>query len=272
MNILTAPIFAVLRPLFYRQVIASPLSRGFLYLAYLSFLATCLVFFNFQMRAVPQMDAFADWVVREMPQMTWTPEGLVMNRQSPYVMIHPEYGPLAEFDTTKTDAAVADMGEEVYAYITSTKMLVRSGSNEVRIYDLTERPAGTAPDQLIVQIDGASVETFYRSLKPWISVLIFGLFFPFFYLLKLLEALFYSVIATLINLKRLPPLEYPAVLNLCLFGLTAATVLQLRSFILPSLGVIPFGILGSLLVTSIYLFIGVRKTQDLPEKPEAENA
>ena len=263
MSFLTAPLYSLFSPSFYRTVIHSRLRQGFLYLAFLCALMYAVVFFSFFTRIMPQVDGFFDWLAEEMPEMTWTPEGLVMNARSPYVVVHPGLGPIAEINTSVQEIDPQQVSD-VWAYITSTRAYIRDGEGRFRVYDLTQSAEDLPPERLVMQIDDAFILDSYRSLRPWFIALILLLFFPLLYLWKLGEVFFFSLIGILMNLGRRPALDYQAIIRISFFAITAATLLQFRSFIFPPLAMIPFGIPGTILVTVAYLFLGIRKTQEEP--------
>jgi len=228
--------------------------------------------FLFVSRGIPQIDQFVQWAKAEMPSMTWTPDGLVMNIQNPYTMVHPKLGPLVTFDANQVDVTTETIGE-VVMFVTPGKLFVKRGIREVRVYDLT-RQVAAAPDPnalMAVNITSESVQKFYDSLKPWLIFFVVLFFFPFFFLWKLIAALIYSWIGLLINFTRTPKLPYNAILNVSLFALTAATLIQWLRLMVPALNRIPFGLVGSLLITCIYLFLAVKKTEEtLPPTPSIE--
>lgn len=263
LSILTAPFYALFSVPFYRKVITSPLSRGFLYAGYLSLVIVAVTVVMFFFVFLPKLDAFEEWIETEMPALTWTPEGLVMDARSPYLMVHPELGPLAIIDTTKEDIASEEMGHFL-VYVTSKRIFTRQGPGEIRVYDITQPPDERREDMLTMRIDPELVNRAYRSLRPWISFFLVAVLFPFFFIWKVMEALIYSLVGSFINFKRRNPLTYSATLNVSFFALTAATILQYRRFFLPFLGRIPFGFFGGLLVTSLYLFFILRKTDEPP--------
>ncbi len=262
MNLFLAPIYSLFSIQFYRGIIRSRLTNGLLYLIYLSVIATLLMSLWFVWQGIPQMNRFVEWAKSQMPSMTWTPEGLVMNAQSPYTMVHPELGPLVIFDMNRIEVDSNGM-QNVVMFVTSKKIFVKQGLNQIRAYDLTRTtPAAQAGETVgVIPINGESLQQFYDSMRPWFMVLGIVFFFFFFVVWKLLAALLYSWIGLLINFMRHPRLAYSAILNISFFALTAATLIQFLQMLIPALFRIPFGFVGSLLVTGIYLFIAIKKTE-----------
>lgn len=270
MNLLSAPFYSLFRLAFYRQVIRERLSQGFLYLLYLSAVAAVVATVVFMFRFLPYVDRFASWFQQEMPVIVWTPQGLSLERQEqPYTMVHPDFGPLITFDTTRAEIPSNEMGD-VRIFITSKKAYVRQSINELRVYDLTQPTVGRQPlSEESVIITPHNVERGYKAAKPLLIFLVMIFTLPFFFIWKLIAAVFYSLIAALMNQFRIQRLNYSQLLNISLFAITPATLIQFLQWAIPGLHTIFFGFVGALLVTSIYLFLAVKKTEEptLPSPP-----
>jgi len=265
MNLLTAPFYALFSTAFYRNVQKSRVGRGMLYMLYLSVITTLLMIFVSVTRFLPVANSFIDWVKQDMPKLTWTSGGMVMDARSPYLMVHPELGPLITFDTTVEEVTTEDMGDTMM-YITSKKLYVRQGINQIRVYDLLQAAAqAEARGQEVPQainITPDLIQQFYDSLKPWILSLGALFFLLFLYLWKLLIAFLYSWIGLLINMMRQSKLEFGQIYTTTLFVMTVPLVIQWIRLVVPFVGRLPFGILGSLLVTIGYLFFAVKIAEE----------
>ena len=75
-------------------------------------------------------------------------------------------------------------------------------------------------------------------------------------------AFLYSWIGLLINLTRRSKLEFSQIYNTTLFAMTASLIIQWIRLVIPIAGGVPFGILGSLLVTIGYLFFAVKTAEE----------
>ena len=260
MKLLLAPVYSLFSLSFYREILRKSLGRGFLYLAYLSFLATIVFLLFFTSRLLPEADRFAAWARAEMPALTWTPQGLRMNLKSPYTMVHPQLGPLVTFDTSKTDAGTEEM-KDVSMFVTSRKVFLKQRAGEIRVYDLKEMMGAAKADNPAV-VNGETLEGFYKSFKPMLFFLAIFFFFPFFFIWKFLAALFYSWFGLLLNFFRTEKLHYGQILNVSFFTLTPVLGIQLLQILIPNAGRIPFGLPGSIAVTGVYLYFVIVKTQD----------
>jgi len=266
--VLSAPFYSFFSRSFYRKAVEAPLKKGFLYLGYLTVLAAVLVFAVFRLRVLPEIDRFAVWMEDSMPQLTWTPEGLAMNARSPYAMIHEQFGPLVTFDMTRDEVSAEEIGDALI-FVTSRRAYVRHGAAEVRVYDLTQPAENRSPEHLVVSIDREFLKKFYGSLKPWLIFLSMLFFVPSFFLWKLFEALLYSLAALVLQAIRKTNLPYRRLFGLCLFAMTPATLIQFRGVFAPPLAVLPFGIFGSMVVTSAYLYLALCQAKGPSPAPQA---
>jgi hypothetical protein len=257
----SAPIYALFSKAFYSRVTQSRLSQGFAYLFYLTMIMTGLFFAVAMITGIPQADRFVDWVKIEAPALSVTSEGLQMKAESPYTMIHPQFGPLATFDMKSTEVDVSKI--QVPVYITSTKLYVRQRANETRIVDLLAqiKEGRRAPNQ-VTEITGAVVEQIYRQVKPWIILVAFISFTLIYYVMMMVQGLIFSLVGLILNRFRAVKLTYSAVLNTTFYAMTAGFVLDALKFLLPFLTVIPSGFFVNLLLTSVYLFIGIKGTEE----------
>ncbi len=266
MNILTAFFESLYSIEFYKHMNRSSISRGLLYLVMWSFVAAILMMIFFVAVLSPQITEFTQWFKSEMPIIEVRPEGLKIDRQSPYVMSHPKYGHVITFDTTKKDVTREEMGN-VLLYVTSTRLYTQQSGGEIRMYDLTRRTQETAAQTL--KVDADFVTGLEKRLKPILgSILAFGTLFLFF-IWKMTAALFYSLLGLIINLFRRSKLSYEAVLNTTIFAMTAAMILQFLTLFLAAWVKVPFGFFGAFMITAFYLILGIKVTED-PFTPSVE--
>ena len=265
MNLFTAPFTSLFSLDFYRKVTRSSLGLSFLYLTLLSFAGTAILFVVFMVRGLPEVNRFVDWAKTAMPAMTWTPEGLTVNAPMPYTMTHPKLGPLITFDTTKLDVSLEMMGEAPI-FVTSKKVFTKGNRGEVRIFDLTQGAENQkAPS--VIKLDGAWLQKLYQTAMPWFIVFMVVFVFIFYFVWKLCAALIYCWLGLLFNFLRHPRLGYEAIFKVSVFVVTPWFLIQLLALVIPPLDrILPPGILGSLIVTGIYLFLAIKKTEEGPAK------
>ncbi|MFZ5802686.1 MAG: DUF1189 family protein [Candidatus Omnitrophota bacterium] len=263
MNIFTAPFFALFSIPFYRQALQARVWKAVQYALFLSAVSTALVMFQLTRVGVPEADRFVDWLQSQMPVITLTSEGLSMDRESPFSIVHEEFGPLATFDLSKKEAGARDM-ENIFVYVTAGKIYLQQAAGDIRAYNvqdfidrnqerLAQGPLAMSPD---------TIGRFYKTVKPWFLVLMTIVVFLFDAVVLLVGGLLLSWIGLVLNMSRVPPLSYGALYTASIFALTAGTVFTWLGTLLPPLGAIPFGYVISVILNIAYLFVAVRMTTE----------
>lgn len=259
MDLLTAPYLALFNKSFYEHISRTSLKKGFLYLFFLSITMSLLVVLMINFVLFPQADKFVDWVKKEMPILTLdAQQGLSMNQDSPYTMIHPEMGPVATFDLTKEEVTQEAMGD-VSLFVTKKNIYVRQ-PNQLRVYplnDLNQKVEKQEP----VQIHPNLIDRFYSTSKPIILAVSFFAVLVTFFVWKILVALFFSLIGILFNSMRIEKLSYPAVLNVTVFALTPSILFQMVRLFIPTLAAIPFISVLDIGMTSAYLYFAIKMSE-----------
>src|SRR3989338_4152290 len=224
---LLAPVMSFFSTRLYRQVLQSGIGRGFAYLFYLTILFSLLTVFLCQLLLQPLASNFMDWLIQVTPEMTLTQTGLNVPVKQPYFVDHPALGPLYLIDTTKNlDELMAEKGR-AFVLIGKEHLIVRSGRRgEVRVFNLRDamtqaRTAGQPiriTKNLMLQLN----QRFQALLVPVVLVFLAPLFFVW----KLLIALFYSLIALLLNRFRKEKFRYGSLFTLACFAISPVTIFQ----------------------------------------------
>lgn len=258
-KILSAPYYTLFSRQFYRDVAASPVSKAFQYLAYLSGLATIVILLFFVTSVAPQIGGFFDWFRQSMPAVTITKDGATTDVKVPYTVRHPEFGPLVLIDTSKPEGTAEEMGS-AFLYITNKKLYVREDfQNPPRIYDVAELAAQQGGESFV--FDAQAIQAIKNFLMPLLMTLAFFLTFPIFFVTHLLSSLFYSLVGLGINAFRQPKLPYSSIFTLSVFALTPAAMWQWLCLFLPPVFRNPWlGLLG-IFLSCYYLFVAVKKTE-----------
>ena len=252
---------ALFQPDFYRAAAQESLTRGMLYLIKWAVLFSFLFSFFIAVRVYPEARSFLNWVEGTMPPVQWTPEGLRMSQKSPYEMKHPKYGHFATLNMDKKEITAEEMGDAMI-YVTAANIYVREKQKQgLRVYSVLP-PAGAKVQRGNMVIDAALLRGLEKNARPALAAFALLLAFSSFFIWKLLGAFFYSTIGMLINLFREEKLSYAAVLNISFFAMTASTVLQLLFTALAVWVKVPFGLWGSLIVTTGYLYAAIKMTED----------
>lgn len=257
---------------FYRKIIREPLTRGLLYLLGWSFGVVLLFSVFLTVRVYPEVRDFLNWFTSALPPIQWTPEGVRMAQKSPYELKHPRYGHVATVNLDRKEVTDADIGDAMI-YLTSEKLYVKESRRSTkRVYDLVPAEKGQPPRGNFI-VDGPFIRGLEKNIKPVALTLMLFLVFIGFFVWKLLGAFFYSFLGMLVNLMRRERLPYEAVLNVSLFAMTAAMCIQLFLITFQTyLGRVPFGFAGSFLLTSLYLYFGIKLSEEEPEPLEETEA
>ena len=263
-SIFTAPFFALTRIDFYRGVAESRLVKGVQYLLYLSILSALITVYVFATVGLPKIQEIVDWIKGAMPVITVTQEGLSINVPSPYVMIHPAFGPMVHFDMGKDEVTREDLsGGGIF--VTKKRVYIQQGS-EIKIYDVVEFfsrneriPVGGANE-----VTPDSVQEFFDGAKAWFILIFFLFFLPFFFIWKLTVAVFYSWFGLLMNMGRRDKLTYGQILNVSIFAMTASICLQWLRLLVPFVNALPVIDLIGIGLTFLYLSLAIHKTDHAP--------
>ena len=264
MSFLAAPLLSLFSLKFYRGVLAWNVRKGLAYLAYMSLLFALVLSWLVKTVVVPQGDQFVDWLKGNMPVLIWNGEILAMKEGTAKEMVHPKYGPLIKFDMTRTEFTDQVLGEFSLG-VTPAKAFVRQGSEILKEYNWAR-----SPDQKkgTVEITPELLGKVYVQLKARISrVMIFVLWISVIFW-NLVGALFYSWLGLLINwTRRGDKLLYSQLFNIAICAMTPVLVIDSLQLAIPALGRLPFGLVGSLVLTNAYLFFAIRGTDTPPENP-----
>ena len=263
-NFLLSPILALFSLKFYRQAQTAPVSRGFLYLGYLSFLLALYGMILFRIQWMPAANEFVDWLKQNLPEMTLTRQGLEMKIAEPRLLTHSRWGALIYLDPVKDSPDSADL-EKAVVVITRTKVGYRDPSTEeLRIQNIVQQ--SNAANWRDVSFTQETIGRLWRKLSPWLAAIFFLTSFVGFYLWKLIAALLYSLIGMLLNLFRKTKLRYGSILNVCFFALTPLALLQALVWLFPNFP-LPVNLLTSLTLTTLYLAFAILASQDRASQP-----
>jgi len=220
LTFLTAPLTAFFHKGVYEDASASSAGRGVLYNLYLAALATVFLALFLFSRVLPQADIFVQWTQKNMPVLIWTPAGLSLeNGKTMAELTHPEYGKIALFDMTKTNATAADLGD-AYLLVTSKKVFMKRAQGQIEERDITGaamRPGQELPPR--VRIDGDVAGKLYQNVKNMLAFMGVAAMLLGSFILFLLLTLFYSLAGLAMNLMRKERLRYGAIFNLTAFAI-----------------------------------------------------
>jgi hypothetical protein len=217
--------------------------------------------------AIPKVDRFVDWVEKEMPALTWTPEGVEMDAEVPVALVHPDFGPIAQFDMTAAEAAPEALGD-FPVYVTTQKIYLQQRGSDLRVIDLMA-PGTEAAQEMgsaaPTRITGELLKKIYRRAKPWVLLIVTLSFSVIFYLMQIVQGLVSSLAGLVANRFRSQKLSYAAILNASFYAMTLSWMLDTARLLVPALAfVIPGGFFVNVLLTALYLFMAIKLTDVKP--------
>ena len=179
-----------------------------------------------KINVMPAFESFAGWFSVHMPELQ-IENGIISSPvKQPYQMVHPDFGNIMIVDTGKEEATSAETGKTIL-YVTKHRIYARNPvRNETRIFDLASE---TQKERFkkAEKISGPMVLDFFRKARPIFTAIFFFSSAIFFFMWKLSAAIFYSLIALILNQFREEKFGYPALLNTSIFATTAVSVLQI---------------------------------------------
>lgn len=244
---------------FYADVIRTKPKRGFLYLLVVSFIAAILALLAGVFVIVPEMDKVIEWLKKDMPTLTWTGNGLAMKETSPYPLIHPEFGPLATFDTSR-DEATPDVIQNMNLYVTRSNVYVNDGTS-IRTYSLQEVAKKNPNLKEGIELNATVVDAIYQKTKKIVYAALFFGTLVVVYVWKLAVALIFSIPGLIFNGMRQNKISFQDIYDVCLYALTPATVFQIVRTTIPAISAIPFMSVLDISITLAFLYFAVKMSE-----------
>ena len=245
----------------YRRFATQKASRTMLYLAFLSLIFTGAGTVALRLRLGPVIDETFVWLEKSVPTLTFDKGVATSTAPGPTKLSHPRAPEVAVMiDTARTTpVSAADMEEaKVLAYLTSNAMYMQKERGSVQSYDLSkaamERP---------VTVDAAFFREAAKALKTVVYPATILSLFLMFAAWTALCGVFYAVLGMIFNSVAGGALGFGQLYQMGVHAQTASTLLRVVLAFLPF--AIPAAGLVSLLVTTAYLWLGVRAAA----RPEA---
>lgn len=260
MDALRAPFYALYDRVFYYRAQRKGMGPGFLHLLVLAAILSLVIMAVLVTTGLPKANAFVDWIKSEMPPLTWTPEGLAMNAQAPYLMIHPDYGVMATIDPTAREVGPDEM-RNTMIFVTATRAYVRQSDQLVRVYDLKRPVQGRKVENLVIPIDADFIDRLYKVVRPWTIVLATIIMVPLFFLGNTLMAFLYSFPALILNHWRRESLAWPSLFAVSCYAMTGSVLVNCLAVLVPRVGDFTLGFLGNVIITCFYLYWGLIRSE-----------
>lgn len=238
----------------YRRFAVQKASRTMLYLAFLSLVFTAAGTVALRLRLGPVVDETFAWLENSVPALTFSKGAVSSAAPGPTRIAHPRAPEVAILiDTTRTaPVSVADLEEaKVLAYLTANALYMEKEKGSVTSYDLSkaamERP---------VTVDAAFYREAAKALKTVVYPATVVSLFLMFAAWTALCGLLYALLGLLFNSLAGGALTFGQLFQLGVHAQTASTLLRAVIAFLPF--AIPAAGLATLLVTTGYLWLGVR--------------
>jgi hypothetical protein len=254
-----SPILSLFSVDFYKKKTRQSLKNGIAYLFYLTALLTVFLAFRLTPLIHSELKLFSGWLYDNLPALTMSSEGLSAEGEQPKELTYDKWNMKMTVDTTKDIQAVSEM-KDSNVWIGKTKIYIKGNENQVRIFDLLSNPEIKKMQPTPVSKERIT-DILERLRKLTLPVVVTAGFFIIL-IWKFFAALFYSLIARLINNFRKVKLGYSAILNVSFFLLTPVAVLQVVG-----LGLVPkLKLLAStpvvLIVVVLYTILAILLTQE----------
>ncbi|HXX54261.1 MAG TPA: DUF1189 family protein [Thermodesulfovibrionales bacterium] len=201
----------------YQDVATNWRKTSFIYLLLL--IAVCVIPLTFKTRAT-----VSDYLLREAPKIIKQFPAVSISKGQvsadvtmPYTIRIPESN-RAFFVIDTTGQVTSLTGSEAMILLTKTKLILKSGSNEPKTWDLSEI------DGLL--IDQSKLYDWMDTFLEYFPVVIFPIALFFTFLFRTVQSIIYSMIAISFNKYIKLNLKYAALLSLSVVSMTPAIVLD----------------------------------------------
>lgn len=258
LDFIFAPVLSFFSRRLYGKILTKHIGHGFLYLFYLSFLFVLLSVFLNQFIVAPIYKDFSTWLASSSPELEITAAGLETPVQQPYLIKHPVFGPLFLIDTSKDLNALNSDTSKVPILIGKDHVLIRNPARqETRSYDLGKIMKQVEQSSQPVRITKAVILELLNRLYNILVPIVLSIAFVIFFLWKVVAALFYSLIALLLNLFRKEKLSYGKLFTLTCFAMSPVVIIQWISLFSLFGFKIHIGFLVGTAFTTTYLAYGM---------------
>lgn len=249
----------------YRRFATQKATRTVLYICFLSLLFTVGGTIAMKIRVGPVIDETFAWLERSVPTLTFAGGKVTSASEAPTRISHPSAPEVSVMiDTARTAPVVAqDMKDQkVLAYLTNNALYIEERPGEIRAYDLSkaalDRP--TTVDAKFFREAGSAVKTVVYPIAV-VTVFVFAAAWTAF------SGLLFAVLGLLLSALAGASLSFGALYQIAVHAQTASLLLRVVLAFLPFF--VPMTGLLTMLVTSVYLWLGVRANAQAPQASDA---
>lgn len=245
---LLAPILSLFDFKIYREAASFSTGKSILYTAYLSSLFM-LAFFFFGLSNLSNVNQFVEWLKQNASGITISDTGMKLDVSGKRELNHPQLGPLAIFDDTRTTIQFDEMGS--YRLYMTSKMVYMNQNGVVQANEIGSQ----AKQPFKMRIDHDVIQKIYDRLKVPVAAIILVVVFLLGWVSRLAMAVFLALLGLFVQLFMPRKMSFGHFFNIGSMALSVAlffSAFQLVSWLAP----FSPGFLGVLLAVA-YFFIGV---------------
>lgn len=239
----------------YRRFASEKGARTFFYILFLSLIFTVFGCIAMKLRVGPAIDETFSWLERDFPPVTFDKGKVSSATPGAKRLVHPSSSEVAVLiDTERTTAVTAaDMKEQkVLAYLTNNALYMQEREGQVRTYDLSQ-----AAVERPLTVDGK----FFREAASAVKTVVYPLavltVFVFAAAWTAFSGLLYALLGMLLNSVAGGSLAFGSLYQMAVHAQTASLLIRVLLAFLPF--VVPMSGLLTMIVTSVYLWMGVRE-------------
>lgn len=238
----------------YRRFATEKASRTVLYLCFLSLLFTVFGTIAMKIRVGPAIDETFAWLEKDVPTLTFEKGKVTSTAAAPTRIVHPSSAEVAVMiDTNRTTPVTAQemRDAKVLAWLTGNAMFVEERAGEIRTFDLSkagmDKP--TVVDAKFFRDAGSAVKTVVYPIAI-VTVFVFAALWSAF------AALLFALVGLILNSAAGGSLGFGALYQIAVHAQTASLLLRVVMAFLPFF--VPMSGLLTMIITSVYLWLGVR--------------
>ncbi|MFA6002999.1 MAG: DUF1189 family protein [Elusimicrobiota bacterium] len=257
------PINSITSINFYRRISGQNVGRSLLYIAYLGFFFSLAFTLMLWVRVMPPIQEAFVWLETNVPPITFANNRLSTPTNELVTIRYPKLDTVAfTLDTKRTEPVTPQMMTDgkVLAYVTANSMYLMQNSGKLDVYDFSKTPNAKS-----VVIDAKLYRELARMLPLVLLPLGFVVCFIVFFIWKIIAALFYSLVALIVNGVSGAGMQYAPLFNISAYAQTLIVAVQGILLFLPVH--LPLLRPLSLLATTVYIWLAVRRHSAPADQP-----
>jgi hypothetical protein len=183
----------------------------------------------------------------QMPEITISKGEASIAEQQPYIIKDPESGdPVVIIDTTGKTKSLS--GSKATALLTKNQLLIRSGSNE--------RPMFNLSDFDDIKIDRTTFHSWLEAFTEWFALLIYPFAVILEFLYRMVQVLIYAVVGAIFSRFVDTGLNYRMLFKVCTVAMTPLIMLNMLAYFFRI--EVPFPFFVNSAIATGYLIFAIR--------------